>query len=91
MSVIASAYTAIPRTSIQGAGQAAALRIRLTDYIEANLGDPELIPPRSHRWAIFHSAICTCSFVSGERAYGIMSNVAEWRSAHACCAIVGEL
>ena len=44
MSVIASAYTAIPRTSIRGGGQAAALRIRLTDYIEANLGDSELDP-----------------------------------------------
>ena len=44
MSVIASAYTATPQTSIQSSGQAAALRIRLTDYIEANLGDSDLNP-----------------------------------------------
>ena len=44
MSVIAAAYAATPRASMQGSARAAMLRVRLIDYIEANLGDPELTP-----------------------------------------------
>lgn len=44
MSVIAAAYTTVPRASITGSTYSAVLRIRLIDCIEANLGNPELDP-----------------------------------------------